>query len=304
MMERINGFIAAPFTPMKRNGELNLPVIEAYCNLIVRNNMDGIFVCGTSGEGYSLTANERKSVTEKWLEVAPEKLKVIVHVGATGIEDSKELAKHASRMGAWGIGAMNPVLFKPPDANGLAEYCKEIADTVPELPFYFYHIPGITGDTYSLVPFLKRVGETVPNFAGIKYTHENLYELNQCMLVDNGIFEMLHGQDETLLLGLTLGVKGGVGGTYNHCFPLYKDIFNAFNAGDVNEAKKLQNRSQDFINILSKYGGNVIAGKRIMKFFGLDCGPNRLPLRSLSNEEELMMKDELESIGFFDFCNK
>jgi N-acetylneuraminate lyase len=303
-MERINGFIVAPFTPFKTDGSINLNMIYNYSDLVVRNGLNGIFVCGTSGEGYSMTTEERKAVAKKWLEVVPPGLKVIVHVGATGIEDSKELARHAYENGAWGIGAMNPVLFKPACVEDLADYCKEIADCTPDIPFYFYHIPGFTGDTLPLVPFLNIVNKTVPNFAGIKYTHENLYQFNQCMLVNNRRFEILHGQDETLLLGLTLGAKGGVGGTYNHCFPLYKGIIDAFNAGDMVKATELQNKSQEFINILVKYSGNLVAGKRIMKFIGIDCGPNRLPLRSLSPEKEIEMKAELTAIGFFDFCNK
>jgi N-acetylneuraminate lyase len=303
-MERINGFIVAPFTPFKTDGSINFDMIEDYCNLVVRNGMDGVFVCGTTGEGFSLTTDERKLVTEKWIDVAPAGLKMIAHIGATGIEDSKELARHAFKSGAWGIGVMNPVFFKPSSVEDLADYCKEIADCAPEMPFYFYHIPAFTGDTLPLVPFLKIVSKTIPNFGGIKYTHENLYQFNQCMQVDNGKFEMLHGQDETLILGLTTGAKGGVGGTYNHCFPVYRGIVEAFNNGDMVKAKELQNRSQEFINILVKYGGNLIAGKRIMKFIGLDCGPNRLPLRSLSEAREIEMKAELQKIGFFDYCNK
>jgi N-acetylneuraminate lyase len=303
-MERINGFIAAPFTPFKTDGRINPGVIKKYSDLLIRNGLNGVFVCGTSGEGYSMTTQERKDVTKKWLEVVPTGFKVIAHVGATGIEDSKELARHAYENGAWAIGVMNPVLFKAACVEDLAAYCKEIADSTPDIPFYFYHIPGFTGDTLPLVPFLKIVSKTVPNFAGIKYTHENLYQFNQCMLVDNGRFEMLHGQDETLLLGLTLGARGGVGGTYNHCFPLYRGIVEAFKAGDMTKARELQNKSQEFINILVKYGGNLVAGKRIMKFIGIDCGPNRLPLRSLSEEKEIKMKAELADIGFFDFCNK
>jgi N-acetylneuraminate lyase len=303
-MERINGFVTAPFTPFNADGSLNLQIIDSYCALVVRNGMDGVFVCGTSGEGYSLTTEERKAVTKKWIDVAPPGLKVIAHIGATGIEDSKELARDAMKNGAWGTGVMNPVLFKPLCVEDLADYCREIAACAPALPFYFYHIPGFTGDTLPLVPFLKIVSRTIPNFAGIKYTHENLYQFNQCMLVDNGKFEMLHGQDETLILGLTLGAKGGVGGTYNHCFPLYRAIIDAFNAGDMLKAVELQNKSQEFINILVRYGGNLIAGKRIMKLIGIDCGPNRLPLRSLPEEKENQMKIDLEKIGFFEYCNK
>jgi N-acetylneuraminate lyase len=301
-MERINGFIVAPFTPFTKSGELNLPVIEDYYKLVVKNGIDGVFVCGTTGEGYSLTIDERKAVAEKWIDVAKGKIKVIVHTGTTGIENSKELAKHAQSAGAWGIATMNPVFFKPPGVEELVQYCKEIADSAPELPFYFYHIPVFTNDSYRVADFLEAADGRIPNLAGVKYTHADIYDFNQCKQFKNGKYEMLHGLDETLIAGLAFGAKGGVGGTYNHCFPLYKGIVKAFNAGDMEGARALQNKSQEFINILGKYRGNCSGGKRIMKFLGVDCGPNRLPLKTITDIEEKELNKDLEAIGFFDFC--
>ena len=78
----------------------------------------------------------------------------------------------------------------------------------------------------------------------------------------------------------------------------------AFEKGDVKAARELQHKSHLFVNVLIKFRGNIVGGKRIMKFLGIDCGPNRLPLQSISDKEELQIKAELEAIGFFDFCNK
>ena len=115
---------------------------------------------------------------------------------------------------------------------------------------------------------------------------------------------MLHGQDETLLAGLALGATGSVGGTYNHAMGIYIAMKKAFQNGDIETARNYQTKSQELINVIVRYRGNVVAGKRIMKFLGLDCGPNRPPIQNITDEEEKTLKLELEDIGFFGFCNK
>ena len=303
-MEKINGFISAPFTPMQNDGSVNLDKIPEYADYYVRNGVNGAFICGTSGEGFLLSSEERKKVAEKWVDTSPDDFKNIIHVGGPTVNESRELAKHASEIGAWGIGTIAPVFFKPARVKELVDYCAALASASPELPFYFYHMPGYTGVYLSMVEFLEQAYEKIPNLAGIKYTHEDLYEFNQCMLLRNGHYDLLHGRDETLLAGLALGATGGVGGTYNHAMGIYIDMKKAFLKGDLETARNLQAKSQAFINILIRYRGNVIAGKRIMKFLGLDCGPNRVPIQNINDEEEQSLKSELNDIGFFGFCNK
>lgn len=303
-MDKINGFISAPFTPMHDNGSLNLPRIGEYADLYVRNGIDGAFICGTSGEGFLLSTEERKKVAEKWVDASPDHFKPIVHVGGPVMEESKKMARHAREIGAWGFGTIAPVFFKPARVKELVDYCSELASAAPELPFYFYHMPAWTGVSLSMVEFLKQAYESIPNLAGIKYTHENLYEFDQCRKLKDGYFDMLHGQDETLLAGLALGATGGVGGTYNHAMGIYIAMKKAFQNGDLETARNYQTKSQELINVIVRYRGNVVGGKRIMKFLGLDCGPNRIPIQNITIEEEKKLKSELEGIGFFEFCNK
>ena len=78
----------------------------------------------------------------------------------------------------------------------------------------------------------------------------------------------------------------------------------AFEAGDIDQTRELQHQSHLFINVLVKYRGNIVGGKRIMKFLGIDCGPNRQPLQTITDQEEKQMKADLEEIGFFEYCNK
>ena len=85
-MEKIKGLIDAPFTPFYENGEVNYEPIEAYAKLLVKNGLKGVFINGSSGEGYMLTDEERMKLAERWVEVAPDGFKVIVHVGSTCVK--------------------------------------------------------------------------------------------------------------------------------------------------------------------------------------------------------------------------
>ena len=293
-MDKITGLIDAPFTPFYENGEVNLEPIEQYAKMLAKNGLKGVFINGSSGEGYMLTEDERMRLAERWVEVAPEGFKVIVHVGSTCVKSSERLAAHAQKIGAFGIGAMATPFPK----------IGRIAAAAPELPFYYYHIPAFNGAYLSMLDFLKAVDGRIPNFAGIKYTYESLYEYNQCRLYANGKFDMLHGQDETILPCLAMGgAQGGIGGTTNYNGRCLVGILDAWKNGDLDKARELQNFGQEVINVICHFRGNIVGGKRIMKLIGLDLGKNRTPFNNMTDEEEARMKQELEAIDFFNRCN-
>ena len=181
-MDKLIGLIDAPFTPFYENGEVNLEPIERYAHMLAKNGLKGVFINGSSGEGYMLTEEERMRLAERWVEIAPEGFKVIVHVGSTCVKSSQRLAAHAQEIGAFGIGAMAPPFPKIGRIEELVKYCEEIAVGAPNLPFYYYHIPAFNGAYLPMLDFLKAVDGRIPNFAGIKYTYESLYEYNQCRL--------------------------------------------------------------------------------------------------------------------------
>lgn len=304
-MEKIYGLIDAPFTPMYANGDINLEPIPAYAAMLAKNGLKGVFINGSSGEGYMLTTDERKRLTEAWMKAVPEDFKVIVHVGSCCLRESVELARHAAECGAWGIGAMAPPFPKIGRVEELVKYCEAIAAAAPELPFYYYHIPAFNGAFLPMIDFLQAVDGRIPNFAGIKFTYESLYEYNQCRLYGHGKFDILHGQDETILASLAQGgAQGGIGGTTNYNGRELNGIIEAWNNGDLETAREKQNFSQEVINVICRYRGNIVGGKRIMKLIGLDLGPNRVPFRNLTDEEEASMRRELEEIHFFERCNK
>ena len=304
-MDKIIGLIDAPFTPFYENGEVTYEPIPADAAMLQKNGMQGVFINGSSGEGYMLTDEERMKLAETWVAAAPEGFKVIVHVGSCCVKASRKLAEHAQKIGAWGVATMAPPFPKIGRVEELVKYIEEIACGAPELPFYYYHIPALNGAFLPMVKLLEAVDGRVPNFAGIKYTFESIYEYNQCRLYKDGKFDMLHGQDETILPSLAMGgAQGGIGGTTNYNGKELVGIIEAWKAGDLELARERQIFSQEVINVICHYRGNIVGGKRIMKLIGLDLGKNRTPFQNMTDEEEAAMKAELEAINFFERCNK
>jgi N-acetylneuraminate lyase len=134
--------------------------------------------------------------------------------------------------------------------------------------------------------------------AGLKFTHNDLMMMQECMAVGDGAFDVVHGYDETLLAGLALGVRGAVGSTYNFAAPIYQEVLRGFAAGDMAAARRAQLRSVEMIRILCDFG-TLRAGKAIMGMLGADCGPVRLPLRPMSSRETAELYERLRTVDGF-----
>ena len=303
--QKLQGLIAAPFTPMHPDGSLNLAVIPAYYELLKANGVTGAFICGSTGEGVSLTLREKKEVAAAWAACTSQdnQFTVMPLLGGTCLNDCKELALHAREIGLDAVSFTSPFYFKPASVEILAECCAEVAAVVPDMPFYYYHIPVLTGTSFPMYDLLKAVDGRIPNFAGIKYTHEDFMDFMSCLNFKNGKYDMLWGRDENMLPALSLGSKGAVGSTYNYAAPLYYDLIRAFNNGDLAKAQELQQKSIDMIRLLGKYGG-ISTGKSYMKLIELDCGEFRLPVSNMNSAAFELFRNDAEALGFSSFCSK
>lgn len=301
----LQGLIAAPFTPMDIDGNLNLSLIPRYYQFLKQNCVTGAFICGSTGEGVSLSVKERKAVAESWAACTTddEDFKVMMFLGGTSITDCIELAQHAQKLGLYAISFTAPFYFKPADVETLAACCKIIADEVPDMPFYYYHIPVLTGVDFSMINLLKNVDGKIPNFAGIKYTHEDFMDFLSCIHFQDGKYDMLWGRDQNMLSALVIGVKGAVGSTFNYAAPLYYDLIDAFNNNNLQKAQALQQQSIDMISIGREFGG-IATGKAYMKLIGLDCGGFRLPVKNMNSEQFGLFKKASEKINFSSFCSQ
>lgn len=304
-IQKLKGLIAAPFTPMKEDSELNLSIIPRYYEMLVANGVNGAFICGSTGEGVSMTTAEKMAVAEAWANCSrtnPD-FKVMTLLGGTSIADCKILARHARETGLHAVSFTAPFYFKPADVKQLAECCKAIADEVPDMPFYYYHIPVLTRVDFAMFDLLQAVDGYIPNFAGVKYTHEDFMDFLSCLHYKNGKYDMLWGRDENMLAALALGSQGAVGSTFNYAAPLYYKMMNEYENGNMEAARKLQQKSIDMIRLLGKYGG-IATGKAYMKVMGLDCGSFRLPVKNMNAEQFQAFKNEVEQLNFASFCSQ
>lgn len=301
--QRINGLVAAPFTPMHPDGTIHTGRIPEMTTALINNGIKGIFVCGSTGEGPSLTTAERIAVTEAFIKAADKKLKVFVHVGHNSLTEAQQLAAHAQEAGADYISATLPTYFKIQTIEGLIQSLATIAAGAPKLPLFYYNIPALTGINLDMVSFLEQAADKLPTLAGIKYTAPFIHDFQACMHAGSGRYELLYGTDEMLLSALATGSKGFIGSTYNFAAPLYNDLIQAFTDGDLERAQRCQLSSVEMVRIIVKYGG-LRAQKAMMRMIGIDCGNVRLPLQPFEEKEYISMEKELEAIGFFDWCTK
>jgi N-acetylneuraminate lyase len=304
-IEHLQGLIAAPFTPFHSNGKLDISLIPAYYNFLKQNGITGAFINGSTGEGVSITLQEKKAVAQAWANCSnrdPD-FKVMVFLGGTCLADCIDLAKHAYDIGLYAVSLTAPFYFKPANVDMLAQACIQVAESVPNMPFYYYHIPVLTGVNLPMFDLVQALDGRLPNFAGIKYTHEDFMDFQSCMSYKEGKYDMLWGRDENMLSALVLGAKGAVGSTFNYAAPLYYDLINAFNTNDLVKARALQQKSINMIRLLGKYGG-ISVGKAYMKVVGLDLGEFRLPVKNMSAEQFDLFKKDVQSLNFEDFKSK
>lgn len=292
---KIKGLIAAVATPMTQQGEINYDAIGPYAEFLISRGLDGVFVCGTTGEGLLMTSGERKKVAEKWMEYS-DKLKILVHVGSTSYKIASDLAAHAESLGVTAISAMGPCFLQPDRAEELVEFNRKIAEKAPHTPYYYYHIPGTSGVHVDMCEFLKLGERLIPNLNGIKYTDYNTFQMQKCINLEGGKFDILHGHDETLVSGLQLGATGAIGTSYNIASPIFIKLLKAFNSGEYDKAVSLQANANIIIDLMSKPSNCIIGIKAMLEFMGIPVGPGRLPQKNLSKEEMKSLEEEFKTI--------
>jgi len=298
-MQKIKGLVAAPFAAFHTDNSLNLGIIPAIVEKMIRDGLTGIYICGTNGEGPNLTTEERMQTAEAYVKASAGRIMIFVHVGHSSIQEGRRLAEHAQEIGADVISSVSAFYFKPGDVGTLVDSIAAIASAAPRLPFFYYHIPALTNMSLDMVSFLEQGEAKIPNLAGIKYTAATLHEYQACLNYKNGRFDILFGYDEMLLGALAVGAKGAIGSTYTYAAPLYLKIMEAFANNDLARARHLQMKSIEMVRCLVKYSP-IPAQRAIMHMAGYDLGHCRLPLNPLTDNEYKALKHSLDEVGFFE----
>jgi N-acetylneuraminate lyase len=282
--------VAAAFTPLNADGSLALGTIVRQVERLVADGATGAFICGTTGEGAALTTRERKQVAEAWIAAAPKGFEIIVHVGHASVAEAAELAAHAAGAGASAIAAVAPYFLKPRSAADLVECLAPIAAARPTLPFFYYHIPMVTGITIPAADVMRVAMVRIPNFAGVKFTGDDLGDLGRVLDLAGERQRVFFGRDDMLLPAMALGVRHAVGMTFNFTAPIVRAMAQAHDTGDQAAAARQQKVIRDVLGASAPYG--IINGlKALGQRVAVDCGPCRLPLATLTETEARSIED-------------
>jgi len=297
-MRTLQEFVAAVFSPLHADGSIAPEVIATQAAFLARQSIATVFITGTTGECHSLTCDERLSFYDAWAPAArAHGLSVIAHVGGNSIEDAKTLARRAAALGFEATSALAPSYFKPDSVDALVDWCAEIAAAAPQLPFYYYDIPALTGVSLPIDRFLVAARSRIRNLAGVKGTNPDLVLYRRSLDVAGGQFDLPWGIDEALLAGLATGARGGVGSTYNFAPRLYVALRDAFNRGDFDEARRLQSQSIAMVDAIAATGYMGTA-KALMTRLGVPLGPARPPLPNPTTAQVDALMAGLAELGF------
>ncbi len=296
---RLQGLIAASFTPFQKDGSVNTSVIPDYAAFLKERGVQAVFIAGTTGEGASLSQEERECMAGAWLRCRT--LPVVVHVGHTSLTDACRLARHAADNGAAAIAAIAPYFYRPGSCGELVNWCEAVASTVPELPFYYYHMPSTTGVDLPMSSFLPLAVQRIENFRGLKFSHDNISDYGSCVQCYHGDIDLVWGKDEKLFEALSVGAQAAIGTTYNYASALYFRLIDAYRKGETAIARSLQDQSIAMIDACCSLGvSHLAAAKTLMSDFDLDCGPVRLPLVNPTAHQLVALRVRLNQIGYFD----
>ncbi len=295
-MTKLNGLIAAVFTPFHADGSLHLERVGPVVEHLMGQGISAIFVNGSTGEGESLSLRERRDVAEAYVDAVDGRLPVIVQVGRNSVREAGELAAHAQGLGVFAIAATPPTYFPLDDLERVIDGLADIADCAPDTPLYYYHIPRLTGVPVNPLHMLELAAERLPTFAGIKYSDPSLDLFVRCVAEHGERYNILFGADEMLLAGMACGAHGAVGSTYNYMGPRYGEIIDAVERGDLAAARDGQARANRIVHAILRHP--PLPGlKATMALAGVDCGPLRLPHRALAPEELATLERDLTIAG-------
>lgn len=283
-LEKFKGVFVALNTIYDKNDEINVDAIKELVRIYKSKGVRGVYVCGSTGEGFLLSTEERMQVAEAVMDVADDDFTVIVHVGCAGTKESIRLARHAEKIGVDAVSAVPSVYYHLSPAS-VEKHWNGIIDST-DLPFIIYNIPQLTSFNLPLDLF-ERMAKN-PKVIGIKNSEEPVYNMERYRTVAGDDFIIFNGSDEQYLGGRLMGANAGIGGTYGTMPELFVKLDELINQNKIDKAKELQYKINDvifdLISLPSLYGAakNVISRR-----FGIDAGVPRSPFLPVENDEKI-----------------
>jgi dihydrodipicolinate synthase/N-acetylneuraminate lyase len=279
--------IVAAATPLRDGGaNLDLDAIGPYVAFLESHGADGVFACGTTGEGVLLTLDERRSVAEAFRAALTGRL--IVHAGAQTTADTVALATHAREIGADAVAVIPPPYFVL-DADALTAHMVAAACACAPLPFYGYAFTPRSGYPLS-IEVVRRIGQEIDNFAGLKVSEAPFERVEPYLELGLPVFV---GSEPLIPAALAAGAAGAVSGMAA-AFP---DVLRAA----VDAPDGAEPRLRAFREALEASGQFIASVKHVLGRRDVRVGRDvRPPLRQLTDAEASRLDRVLAELEILD----
>lgn len=274
-LEKYKGIFPAFYACYDEKGDVSPERTQAFAGYLIDKGIQGLYVCGSSGECIYQSPEERMVILENVMRVAKGKVTVIAHIAAPSTRDSIRLAKHAEACGVDAVAAIPPVYFALPE-HAIERYWSDMVDAT-DLDFIIYNIPQTTGYALSMNLFQRmRQNKKV---MGVKNSSMPVQDILNFKAEAGEDFIIFNGPDEQFVAGRLMGADSGIGGTYGVMPELFLKADEYVKAGDFKRAQAVQFAIDEIIRVMCSCQGNLYAVmKEILKRNGMDIGGARLPL--------------------------
>ena len=286
----INGVIPAMITSFNKDESINKEGIRKTINYLISEKVNGLYITGSTGETFLMSQDEKKQVIEIIVEEVNRRVPVIAHIGSIGTKITTELGQYAEKIGVDALSALPPFYYGFSN-DEIFNYYKDISNTT-NLPITIYNISHAH---LMDLDMLKRLA-AIKNVKGVKYTAPTHFNFNKIKKEVGENFKIYSGMDEMSLSGLISGADGIIGSFYNLMPEMFVDIYAKVKEGNINAAKKIQEKINIIIlYALGKSGYPFI--KMGLNWLGIDSGYVRKPFTTFIDREiENTIKNDLKKL--------
>tara|TARA_B100001173_G_scaffold57148_1_gene47812 strand:+ start:55 stop:984 length:930 start_codon:yes stop_codon:yes gene_type:complete len=286
----INGVIPAMITSFNKDESINKEGIRKTINYLISEKVNGLYITGSTGETFLMSQDEKKQVIEIIVEEVNGRVPVIAHIGSIGTKITTELGQYAEKIGVDALSALPPFYYGFSN-DEIFSYYKDISNTT-NLPITIYNISHAH---LMDLDMLKRLA-AIKNVKGVKYTAPTHFNFNKIKKEVGENFKIYSGMDEMSLSGLISGADGIIGSFYNLMPEMFIDIYAKVKEGNINAAKKIQEKINIIIlYALGKSGYPFI--KMGLNWLGIDSGYVRKPFTTFIDREiENTIKNDLKKL--------
>ena len=278
-------------TPFDENG-INFKVFEEMIENQIKNNVDALIVCGTTGESATMTEKERKDAVKFVVDIAKKRVPVIAGTGSNNTVQAIAMTKYAEEVGCDACLVVTPYYNKTTQAGLIAHYIA-IAEST-KLPIILYSVASRTG--VNILPETCLELSKIPNIVAIKEASGNISQITKIKQLCKDNLNIYSGNDDQVIPILSVGGIGVISVLSNVAPKYTHDMCMKFFDGNLKEALDMQLKALDLISALFSEV-NPIPVKHALKLIGFDFGLPRLPLVELTEKNKAILEKAMKEMN-------